>query len=189
MSPQSALHTCTAGDNLEQGNWGKTIWVIKYVGFEKWKFSYSFSPLIQSSQMWPSGPPVSVVVQFSNAKQRDCAGSQDHQLHPSSLPQNAWQPSASSCWLKSIENSWGEKNLHFVMLNESAENMKNIHYHLTLSVNIAETSFWDVHLASIPFLRLDLKEAVLIHQISQAKVLVSEYLSLTKLPDNLHSLP
>ena len=55
--------------------------------------THFFSPLMQSGHILPLGPPDSV--QFSNVTQRDCAGSQDHQLQPPCLRQKAWQLSAS----------------------------------------------------------------------------------------------
>ena len=71
------------------------------------KCSHSFSPLMQSGQIASLGSPDTV--QFWKARQSDWSGCQDHQLHPSNLPQNEWQSSAFSCLLKSMEYSyWGK---------------------------------------------------------------------------------
>ena len=130
-------HPCTWMPRgiLLQDTWGwKTydmimFWAIWSFGKEHSKYlkklvsvfdfsvsTYPFSPLMHSGHGSTAGGSMPTSVQLAKSMQSSKAGSHDHQLHSSFLPQNLWHPSASWVTLKSREYSL-KRNFIFSLKN------------------------------------------------------------------------
>ena len=111
---------------------------------------------MHSGQGSTAGGSTPTSVQLWKSMQSSKAGSQDHQLHSSFLPQNLWHPSASWVTLKSREYSLDEKmvELKQKFLCKAIYNYKynittkprTIFTYLALTKHIALPRLRDVHL-------------------------------------------